>query len=159
MDLAWIEPGFAIGSRPYVTERAEIAAAGIQVVVALHEPGEGEADAWRDLGIEFEVVPTPDWVPIPSACFTSSVEAVLARRAAGQSVLLHCLAGVNRAPTVAAAVLCRRDGLSVGDALARVRAARPTAAPTPEQVASLRAWLRTQSDQPAPGPLDNRSIG
>jgi protein-tyrosine phosphatase len=77
------------------------------------------------------------------------VEAVLSRRAAGRSVLLHCLAGVNRAPTVAAAVLCRRDGVSVADALARVRASRPAAAPTPEQVASLRAWLRTQPDQPS----------
>jgi predicted protein tyrosine phosphatase len=159
MDLAWIEPGFAIGSRPYVTERAEIAAAGIEAVVALHEPGEGEADAWRDLGLDFEVVATPDWVPIPRACFTSAVEAVLRRRAAGRSVLLHCLAGVNRAPTVAAAVLCRRDGLPLGEALARVRAARPAAAPTPEQVASLRDWLRTQPNQPAPGTLDSRPAG
>ena len=149
MDLAWIEPGFAIGSRPYVPERRQIAAAGIEAIVALHEPAEGEADAWRKLGIDFEVIPTPDWVAIPRACFTSAVEAVLRRRARGQSVLLHCLAGVNRAPTVAAAVLCRRDGLSVGEALARVRAARPAAAPTPEQVASLRAWLRAEPDQPS----------
>jgi predicted protein tyrosine phosphatase len=149
VDLAWIEPGFAIGSRPYRPERAEIAAAGVDAVVALHEPAEGEASAWQELGVEFEVVPTPDWVAIPRACFTAAVDAVLRRRAAGQGVLLHCLAGVNRAPTVAAAVLCRRDGVSVGEALARVRAARPAAAPTPEQVASLRAWLRTGPDQPS----------
>ena len=148
-DLAWIEPGFAIGSRPYVPERAAIVAAGIEAVVALHEPGEGEAEAWRALGVDFEVVPTPDWVAIPRSCFNAAVEAVLRRRAAGQTVLLHCLAGVNRAPTVAAAVLCRRDGLSVGEALARVRAARPAAAPTPEQVASLRAWLRDQPERPS----------
>ena len=78
-DLAWIEPGFAIGSRPYVPERGAIARAGIQAIVALHEPGEGEAEAWRKLGVEFEVVPTPDWVAIPRACFTSAVEAVLRR--------------------------------------------------------------------------------
>jgi predicted protein tyrosine phosphatase len=147
-DLAWIEPGFAIGSRPYLPERADIVRAGIQAVVALHEPSEGEAEAWQKLGVDFEVVPTPDWVAIPRACFTSAVDAVLRRRAAGQAVLLHCLAGVNRAPTVAAAVLCRRDRLSVREALARVRAARPAAAPTPEQVASLRAWLRAEPDQP-----------
>lgn len=145
-DVAWIEPGFAIGSRPYVLEREAVAATGVQAVVALHESAPGEEEAWRRLGVEFEVVPTPDWVAIPRACFQRAVEAVLRRRAAGQSVLLHCLAGVNRAPTVAAAVLCRRDGLSVGDALARVRAARPVAAPTPEQVASLRAWLRQPGD-------------
>jgi predicted protein tyrosine phosphatase len=151
LDLAWIEPGFAIGSRPYVLERAAIAAAGVQAIVALHAPAPGEAEAWRDLGVEFEVVETPDWVAIPIACFSAAVEAVLRRRAAGQSVLLHCLAGVNRAPTVAAAVLCRRDGLSADEALARVRAARPAAAPTPEQVASLRAWLRGQRDDNSPG--------
>ena len=147
MDLAWIEPGFAIGSRPYVPERVAIANSGVDAVVALHEPGEGEPEAWQALGIEYEVIPTPDWVAIPGRCFSSAVEAVLKRRAAGQSVLLHCLAGVNRAPTVAAAVLCRRDGVSVGEALARVRKARPAAAPTPEQVASLRTWLRAQPEQ------------
>ena len=148
-DLTWIEPGFAIGSRPYVLERAAIAASGIQAIIALHEPTAGEAEAWRDLGVEFEVVPTPDWAPIPRACFNAAVEAVLRRRAAGQTVLLHCLAGVNRAPTLAAAVLCRRDGLSVDDALGRVRAARPAAAPTPEQVASLHAWLRPPPESAA----------
>ena len=140
-DLAWIEPGFAIGSRPYVLEREAVAEAGIESIVALHEPAPGEVEAWHELGIACEVVPTPDWVPIPRSCFTAAVEAVLRERALGRTVLLHCLAGVNRAPTVAAAVLCRRDDLAVDEALARVRRARPVAAPTPEQVASLRAWL------------------
>jgi histidinol-phosphate aminotransferase len=148
-DIAWIEPGFAIGSRPYVLERPAIAASGVEAIVALHAPAPDEASAWRRLGVDFDVVPTPDWVAIPRACFEAAVETILRRRAAGQTVLLHCLAGVNRAPTVAAAVLCQRDGLSVGDALARVRAARPVAAPTPEQVASLRAYVRRPPDDVA----------
>ena len=145
-DLAWIEPGFAIGSRPYAEQRTAIRELGVQTVIALHPPGAYEADEWAGLGIEFVTLPTEDWVAIPADRFTAVVDEVLARRAAGQSLLLHCLAGVNRAPTFAAAVLCRRDGLSAEEAVARVRAARPAASPTPEQMASLQHWLsRTQS--------------
>ena len=75
MDLAWIEPGFAIGSRPYVPERGAIARAGIQAIVGLHEPGEGEAEAWRKLGVEFEVVPTPVAAAGLVACAAAAVGA------------------------------------------------------------------------------------
>src|ERR687886_1471980 len=88
-DLAWIEPGFAIGSRPYVLERAAIAAAGVQAIVALHAPAPGEAEAWRDLGVEFEVVETPDWVAIPIACFSAAVEAVPKGRGGGEAGVLR----------------------------------------------------------------------
>ena len=140
-DIAWIEPGFAIGSRPFADQRPAIRALGIDTVIAVHDPEPGEVEAWEALGVELIAFPTVDWVAIPADRFGTVVEAVLAQLAAGRSVLLHCLAGINRAPTLAAAVLCRRDGLSVDEALARVRAVRPAASPTPEQLASLREWV------------------
>jgi gamma-glutamyltranspeptidase len=39
-------------------------------------------------------------------------------------------------------------GLGVDEAIDRVRSARPNAAPTPEQVASLQEWLRRRGADP-----------
>lgn len=141
-DIAWIEPGFAIGSRPFPAQCASIRELGVDAVIAVHAPGENDAVNWSNVGVEHLAFPTNDWIGIPPRQFDQVVEAVAGQRAAGRAVLLHCLAGINRAPTFATAVLCKRDGLSVDEALRRVRAARPGAAPTPEQLASLRTWLR-----------------
>lgn len=139
-DLCWLRPGFAVGSRPYEGQRAAIRDLGIDTVISLHEPNAGEAAAWRALGVRFLAFPTNDWIEIPGGRFTEVVDAVVRLRERGRTVLLHCLAGVNRAPTVAAAVLCRIEGLSPEEAVAAVRARRPGAAPTPRQMASLRHW-------------------
>jgi protein-tyrosine phosphatase len=121
---------------------------GIETVITVERPLDNEAAAWTDLGVEVVSLPTRDWVAIPADRFDAVVDAVLERRAAGRTVLLHCLAGINRSATFAAAVLCRRDGLGVDEAIDRVRSARPNAAPTPEQVASLQEWLRRRGADP-----------
>jgi len=139
-DIVWIEPGFALGSRPYDHQRQAIARLGIRTVVALHEPGTEEAHAWQALGVRLLSVPTPDWVDIPIINFDRVVKVICTCLDAEQPVLLHCLAGLNRAPTFAAAVLCRLRGMDVDSALAAVQRARPAAKPTPEQEKSLRSW-------------------
>lgn len=141
-DIAWIEPRFAIGSRPDPNQRAPVRQLGVDTVIALHEPNPGETEAWATLDVEFLAFPTEDWVEIPVERFTTVVDAVLSRQRVGRTVLLHCVAGVNRAPTFAVAVLCRSYGLSVEEALRRVYAVRSAIAPTEAQIASLRAWLR-----------------
>lgn len=110
------------------------------MVVALHEPVQGETEAWQALGVRLVSVPTPDWVEILLIGFDRVVEVICTCLDADQPVLLHCLAGLNRAPAFAAAVLCRRQGLDVDSALAAVQRARPAARPTPEQEKSLRRW-------------------
>lgn len=139
-DIVWVEPGFALGSRPYDHQRPALAHLGIQVVVTLHEPVAGETQTWQALGVRLISIPTADWIEIPILNFDCAVEAIGACRDADQPVLLHCLAGLNRAPTVAAAVLCHRHGWDVDSALAVVHRARPAAKPTPEQEKSLRQW-------------------
>ena len=140
-DLVWIEPGFALGSKPYDFQRRAVSQLGIRAVVALHEPTEGETRAWQAHGVRFYCIPTRDWVQIPVTHFDRVVALVSASLNLGIPVLLHCLSGINRAPTMAAAVLCQTRGLNVDKALAVVKCKRASAKPTPEQESSLRSWF------------------
>lgn len=150
-DVHWIEPGFGIGSRPYPEDRLAIARTlGVEAVLALHEASEGEAEHWTSLGVQFHPFPTTDWVAIPHRRFDDVVGALRTLQDDGKRVLLHCLAGINRAPTVAAAYLALRDGLTHEEAVRLVRAARPSAAPTPEQMKSLKEWLARRARPRSP---------
>ncbi len=144
VDIVWVEPGFALGSRPYAGQQDAIARLGIRVVVAVHEPAEGEAAGWRAHGIRLVSVPTRDWVEIPLANFDRVVAVVSSCLNSALPVFLHCLAGINRAPTFAAAVLCQVRGVTVDAALAAVIRARANAKPTPEQENSLRLWYKVR---------------
>jgi protein-tyrosine phosphatase len=53
------------------------------------------------------------------------------QRDAGKTVFVHCVRAESRTPTVAAAYLARRFGISGADALTRVRRALPDADPNP----------------------------
>jgi ADP-ribosylglycohydrolase/protein-tyrosine phosphatase len=62
---------------------------------------------------------------------------ITARRNAGQTVYLHCVRAESRTPTVAAAYLASRLGISGADALGRVRGSLPDANPNSGFVAFL----------------------
>lgn len=139
-DIVWIEPRFAFGSKPYDYQREAVYHLGIRAVVTLHEATESEVEAWQLLGMRVFCVPTRDWVQIPVDNFDRVVAVVSACLHCATPVLLHCLAGNNRAPTFAAAVLCHIQGMTVDNALSIVKSARASAKPTPEQEKSLWSW-------------------
>lgn len=56
---------------------------------------------------------------------------VVERLRAGQKVLVHCYAGVNRSASVCCAALMLLEGLSAAEALARVRENHPSCRPDP----------------------------
>ncbi len=63
----------------------------------------------------------------------------------GKSVLVHCIAGVNRAPTLCIAVIMILDHMTARNALARVRQHRWMAFPDPwhwHALRTLETWLR-----------------
>ena len=140
-DLAWLAPDFAIGSKPYAHQRDAIVACGIRTVVTLDEPSNAEALDWCRRGVGFVTLSITDWIGIPFERFDRAVTVIGEHRAAGRKVLLHCLAGQNRAPTVAAAVLCHASDATVDEVLAAIRRIRLTSAPTDEQEKSLRSWV------------------
>ena len=65
---------------------------------------------------------------------------VAERLRAGERVLVHCAAGVNRSSTVCCATLMLLEGLTADEALARVRERHPVATPDPYHWFLLR-WL------------------
>lgn len=65
---------------------------------------------------------------------------VIERLKQNQSVLVHCVAGMNRSTTVACAALILLEGLSAEDALARVREHHPWARPDSHHWLMLK-WL------------------
>lgn len=72
---------------------------------------------------------------------------VIERLQAGQRVLVHCSAGMNRSATVCCGVLILLEGLTAEAALARVREHHPWARPDPYHWLALR-WL-AQTGRPA----------
>jgi len=62
----------------------------------------------------------------------------------GRSVLVHCVAGMNRSATICCAVLMLHENLSAEAALERVREHHPWARPDVHHWLALR-WLETMN--------------
>ncbi len=73
----------------------------------------------------------------------AEARSVIRRLQAGERVLVHCYAGVNRSSTLCCATLMLLEGLSADAALSRVRETHPEAAPDPYHWLLLK-WLEQQ---------------
>jgi hypothetical protein len=73
---------------------------------------------------------------------------VVERLRAGQKVLVHCVAGMNRSATVCCAVVMQLEGLSAEQALLRVREHHPWSRPDANHWLKLR-WLGQKSSRAA----------
>lgn len=83
---------------------------------------------------------------------------VLERLHAGQRVLVHCTAGMNRSATVCCAVLVLLEGLSAEAALARVRQHHPLARPDSYHWLSLRWLAQTNLNRSQTGRADESLV-
>jgi protein-tyrosine phosphatase len=143
--LFWIVgpwPGrLAIATRPRGGDWLEDEASGwrkaaIDVVVSLLESDEedqldllDEPKAARANGIHFVSFPIPDRaVPASLAAAISLMARIAAMLEEGKNVLLHCRQGIGRSGLMAAGILAT-SGISPGDAIQAVSAARGVAVP------------------------------
>ena len=157
-DIAVVIPGqLALGPAPRPSDLGRLERAGVTAILSLQEDLEAAPlpVAVRDR-LEWARVPLADGHAGGSISIEQLREAVdqLRRwREAGHMVYVHCYAGVGRAPTVCAAYLVESERLSLGEALARVKRARPVASPTVQQLLTLAEFAR-RAHEPATEPSE-----
>lgn len=158
VDLYWIEgppPGrIGVMPRPYggeglADDLRDLRRQGVDAVVSLLEISEirnyeleREAEFCAASGMDFL------WLPIRDHTAPKDLKAatVLARELAaryrdGKNIIVHCLGGVGRSPTIAGAALLEL-GLEVEDLIRRMQVARGY--PVPEMV-EQHLWLQRYS--------------
>ena len=124
---------------------------GVQRVLNLVEddeyrPGErlGVENALRKSGIEEYRMGLTDYGGLPAEELEAAVRTVNAWLDEGVRTYLHCRAGWQRSAAVAAGVVAVRHGIDIEDALAYVKARKPTADPLPHQRKDLKRWWNSR---------------
>ena len=136
-DADEIVPGLWVGSAPSAVHVAALVSAGIDAVVDLRAEDDSVRRQWPDFAA-VHAIPLRDHGTPSLDELRAAATTVSDLVGEGRTVLVHCHAGVERAPTVACAALMVQ-GWSLEDAYRRVIEHRPAAAPTDGQLASLRA--------------------
>lgn len=140
--------GLLVGAYPLdgddVTALARL---GIQRVLNLSDDPEYRAGdreavqrAMDAAGIdEYRLILT-DYGTLPPEALETAVSALNTWLDEGTRIYLHCRAGWQRSPAIAAGVVALRTGLDIDEALAYVQERKPTADPLPHQREDLRRW-------------------
>jgi predicted protein tyrosine phosphatase len=130
---------------------------GVRRVLNLSEDGEygpGEREraqaALAAAGIEERRVALTDFGGLPADKLEALVDQVSEWLDSGLRTYLHCRAGWQRSPAVAAAVIAVRDSMDIDEALAHVQWRKPSADPLPQQREDLRSWWSSRGPTPRP---------
>lgn len=136
IDAVEIVPGLWLGSAPSSRQARDLSKRGIDAVVDLRAERDPDAVVWPpEVDVNFAQLHdhgTPSVRQLEDAAAT-----VAGLMGQGHTVLVHCHAGLERAPTVACAALVLQ-GWSLEAAYQRVIETRPRALPTDGQLAALR---------------------
>lgn len=87
-------------------------------------------------------LPTPDRQAPTMDQLKQGVEFIKQEVEANGKVYIHCLFGQGRGPTMVMAYLIT-NGMKVKEALAKIQAIRPFAAPSPEQMKRLKRYRKS----------------
>jgi ADP-ribosyl-[dinitrogen reductase] hydrolase len=112
--------------------------AGVDAVVSLCRVGEDDLPAVA-AHVEVRLIDRVGANPHLAFVLDDTVRVVEELRAAGRTVLVHCVQAQSRTPTVAALYGMRRRGVPAAEALADVMRVLPSAHPNPEFRAALQA--------------------
>jgi protein-tyrosine phosphatase len=133
--------------RPWDIEK--LREAGIKVIVSLN--GEANAAEIAAAGMRHYVLPQTPALPLfrrDKDELLRGIEPVLdvihREVSEGHPTLVHCHSGKDRTGVVLTAFLVRYEGLSIEDAIARVRAVKPNAMSAPGYEATARLFAKRE---------------
>lgn len=143
-----------MGSYPLDAEDvAVLRRAGVERVLNLVEneeyrPEEREAveRAFAETGIHEYRLSFADFGGLPIEPLDQAIAIVSGWLGEGRRIYIHCRAGWQRAPAIAAALLALRDGVDIDEALETVRVRKPSADPLPHQREDLWRWWQERGE-------------
>ncbi len=150
-----VGPDLLLGAYP-LDERDVHVLASMRVrrVLNLTEDSEyraGERDvvqrALEAAGIEEHRISMIDYGGLSADALESAVELLSGWLDEGIRTYLHCRAGWQRSPAVAAGLVALRDGMDIDQALEYVQRRKPSADPLPHQRDDLRRWWESRQDR------------
>jgi predicted protein tyrosine phosphatase len=140
VDLHFITPGLAVGSRFPMEAAARLAAEhGITRVVDLRVEACDDEAVLRTHGIRLLHLPTEDTCAIVQERIRHGVAFVNEGLDRGEKVLVHCQHGIGRSALLAVCVLVARGDPPLV-ALERAKRARRVVSPSPEQLRAVVAF-------------------
>jgi protein-tyrosine phosphatase len=138
LNVSPIDPLLFVGGQFRDIQWPALYALGIRVVLSLQAEYEDRftgPDPIRTLRLH-----VPDFHAPSLEQLTEGVQFIAAAHAEELPVLVHCHAGVGRAPATAIAYLMAHRGMSLDSAIAMIRAARPIISVNGEQRLRLQEW-------------------
>jgi protein-tyrosine phosphatase len=147
MDMTWVTDRIAVGGGIWVTETmAKVAQAGITHIIDMQLEFDDTALAgpfgikvlWNAIDDDFQ--------PKPPEVFQRGVEFAIDALDESGKLLIHCAAGIHRAPMMALAVLTSL-GWTTDAAMELIETRRPVVDFAPVYVNSVQRFLQTQQKQ------------
>lgn len=128
--MEFVAPSLAVGSMLDASDEGCRRRNGIDAVLSLLDVNFCACEHHTTISIL-------DREPLSSIAIAGATAFIDQQLRAGRKVLVHCLMGLSRSPTITAAYLHEYAGMGLGDALAWVSKHRPAAEPHPTLVDSL----------------------
>jgi predicted protein tyrosine phosphatase len=152
LSVDWVLPGrVAVGALPRVSDADVLEKAGIRAVLALCSEGEG---AWpmqiQDM-FHCHRISIPDshyTAPITPQQIAIAVNHIQHCVEQNLPVFVHCLAGVERSPTICTAYLCRHHYYPLWESLNWVKSVHPESLPSTQQLQAIRKYLAIACNSP-----------
>ncbi|WP_374877366.1 dual specificity protein phosphatase family protein [Microseira sp. BLCC-F43] len=143
--VSWVLPGkLAVGGLPQAGDAEQLLKGNVKVVLSLCAESEGSLP--DDITENFQCLR----LVLPDRYYTANLTAAQLAQAVdivrkhvdnGLPIFVHCLAGVERSPTVCIAYLCRYHKLELWEALNWLKQVHPGSMPSASELRAIREYI------------------
>ncbi|MBD2122310.1 dual specificity protein phosphatase [Trichocoleus sp. FACHB-262] len=148
--FSWVIPGrLAVGGLPQAEDHPRLVAANIKVVLSLCAEIEGclPEKIIQDFNCLRFIVPDRYYTTqLEVHQLAKAVEIVHQSVQNQLPIYVHCLAGIERSPTVCLAYLCLYQNLELWEALNWLKQVHPSTMPNESQLRTLREFLQVRQN-------------